>query len=305
MTPLPSPSLAPSPGASSLGSFLNVVAHRLPRQLDRESRAWARDLLSLAPDAEVGRSPYNLAWPPSHRPRCEKPLRWFHNLPLVSWLALQGRSACCGQPIALRYPLLEGAMGLMTAFLFLRFGLSAQALTLVLLTGTLLALAAIDSEWQLLPDTLTLPLLWLGLLGAVLGWTPALRASDAVIGVAAGYLSLWTLYWGHRLLTKREGMGFGDFKLLAAGGAWLGWQALPQVALPAAASGLAYALTARLLGRLDPGQSPTLWPLPRRRNLAHRRLRRTLKLGTRERNHARGGVNGGHRQREDRGLRSL
>ena len=156
-----------------LGSFLNVVAHRLPRQLDRESRAWARDLLGLDPDAEVEQSPYNLAWPPSHCPRCEKPLRWFHNLPLVSWLALQGRSACCGQPIALRYPLHEGAMGLMTAFLFLRFGLSAQALTLVLLTGSLLALAAIDSEWQLLPDTLTLPLLWLGLLGAVLGWTPA------------------------------------------------------------------------------------------------------------------------------------
>lgn len=243
-----------------LGSFLNVVAHRLPRQLDRESRAWARDLLGLDPDAEVEQSPYNLAWPPSHCPRCEKPLRWFHNLPLVSWLALQGRSACCGQPIALRYPLLEGAMGLMTAFLFLRFGLSAQALTLVILTGTLLALAAIDSEWQLLPDTLTLPLLWLGLLGAVLGWTPALRASDAVIGAAAGYLSLWSLYWGHRLLTKQEGMGFGDFKLLAAGGAWLGWQALPQVALLAAASGLAYALTARLRGRLDPGQALPFGP---------------------------------------------
>jgi leader peptidase (prepilin peptidase)/N-methyltransferase len=151
-------------------------------------------------------------------------------------------------------------MGLMTAFLFLRFGLTAEALALVLLTGTLLALATIDGEWQLLPDTLTLPLLWLGLLGAVLGWTPALRPSDAIIGAAAGYLSLWTLYWGHRLLTKREGMGYGDFKLLAAGGAWLGWQALPQVALLAAASGLAYALTARLRGRLSPGQALPFGP---------------------------------------------
>ena len=146
-------------------------------------------------------------------------------------------------------------MGLLTAFLFLRFGLTAEALALLFLTGTLLALAAIDGEWQLLPDTLTLPLLWL-----VLGWTPALRASDAIIGAAGGYLSLWSLYWGHRLLTKREGMGFGDFKLLAAGGAWLGWQALPQVALWAAASGLAYALTARLWGRLDPGQALPFGP---------------------------------------------
>ncbi|MBL6719193.1 MAG: prepilin peptidase [Pseudomonadales bacterium] len=241
-----------------LGSFLNVVAHRLPRQLDRESRAWARDLLAL--DPETGDGTYNLAWPPSHCPRCKQPLRWFHNLPLVSWLALRGQSACCRQPIALRYPLLEGAMGLMTAFLFLRFGLTVEALALVLLTGTLLALAAIDGEWQLLPDTLTLPLLWLGLLGAVLGWTPALHTSDAIIGAAAGYLSLWSLYWGHRLLTKREGMGYGDFKLLSAGGAWLGWQALPQVALLAAASGLAYALTARLRGRLDPGQAMPFGP---------------------------------------------
>lgn len=241
-----------------LGSFLNVVAHRLPRQLDRESQAWARDLLDLEPETRGG--PYNLAWPPSHCLHCERPLRWFHNLPIVSWLALRGQSACCGEPIALRYPLLEGAMGLMTAFLFLRFGLTPEALALMLLTGTLLALAAIDGEWQLLPDTLTLPLLWLGLLGAVLGWTPALRASDAIIGAAAGYLSLWILYWGHRLLTKREGMGYGDFKLLAAGGAWLGWQALPQVALLAAASGLAYALTARLRGRLDPGQALPFGP---------------------------------------------
>jgi leader peptidase (prepilin peptidase)/N-methyltransferase len=235
-----------------------VVVHRLPRQLDRESQAWARDLLDLEPETRGG--PYNLAWPPSHCLHCERPLRWFHNLPLVSWLALRGQSACCGEPISLRYPLLEGAMGLMTAFLFLRFGLTPEALALMLLTGTLLALAAIDGEWQLLPDTLTLPLLWLGLLGAVLGWTPALRASDAIIGAAAGYLSLWILYWGHRLLTKREGMGYGDFKLLAAGGAWLGWQALPQVALLAAASGLAYALTARLRGRLDPGQALPFGP---------------------------------------------
>lgn len=243
-----------------LGSFLNVVVHRLPQQLDRESRAWARDLLGLGPETLDAQPAYNLAWPPSHCPRCKRPLRWFHNLPIVSWLALRGQSACCQQPIALRYPLIEGTMGLLTACLFLRFGLTAEALALVLLTGTLLALAAIDGEWQLLPDTLTLPLLWLGLLGAALGWTPALRASDAIIGAAGGYLSLWSLYWGHRLLTKREGMGYGDFKLLGAGGAWLGWQALPQVALLAAASGLAYALTARLRGRLDPGQALPFGP---------------------------------------------
>lgn len=237
-----------------LGSFLNVVIHRLPRQLEAETQAWLREQTGQ-PRLET--KPYNLAWPASHCPQCERPLPWFHNLPVLSWLALRGRSACCDTPIARRYPLVEGLMALLTMGLVQRFGVGPEAGALIILTGFLLALGAIDAEWQLLPDPLTLPLLWLGLLGAIAGLTPAPTVESAVLGAALGYLSLWSLYWGHRLLTKREGMGYGDFKLLAAGGAWLGWMALPQVALLAAASGLVFALTAKLRGRLAPQE-----PLP-------------------------------------------
>ena len=196
--------------------------------------------------------------------------------------------------IALRYPLLEGAMGLMTAFLFLRFGLSAQALTLVLLTGSLLALAAIDSEWQLLPDTLTYPCSGSGSWGPFLaGPRPFARRTPSSAPPQA--VSLWTLYWGHRLPTKREGMGFGDFKLLAAGGAWLGWQALPQVALLAAASG--WPTPSRPgSGTARPGQALPFGPFLAAAIWLTAVFGVRWKLGT-GRNHARGGVNGGHRQR--------
>lgn len=227
----------------AFGSFLNVAIHRLPIMLARRWNAQARAQLGLqeeAASAEADAAPFNLFLPPSHCPACKHPLKIRENIPILSWLMQKGRCCNCGGAISVRYPLVEAlaagaALAAAAAFGFTWLGFAAAAYA-----WALIALAGIDLDTQLLPDQITLPLLWSGLLVNAFGGFADL--SSAVVGTAAGYLFLWTVYWGFKLITGKEGMGHGDFKLLAAIGAWLGWQVLPQVILLAAATGLAWAL---------------------------------------------------------------
>ena len=211
----------------TVGSFLNVVIYRLPLML--ESR-WRRDCCELLElEQEKAEQPVNLATPNSYCPKCKAPIKPWQNIPVLSYLMLGGKCGNCAQPIPVRYPLLELATGLMTLALAWHFPLSLALLGAALFTWALIALTMIDFDHQLLPDDITLPLLWLGLLLNLMNTYPTL--TDAVIGAMAGYLILWLVYQAFRLLTGKEGMGYGDFKLLAALGAWLGWQALPLVIL--------------------------------------------------------------------------
>lgn len=215
-----------------LGSFLNVVVVRLPVMLMLNWRAEAREALDLPLEAPRR---FNLLLPRSLCPRCEALIAWHDNLPLLGWLKRRGRCASCETRISLQYPLVELAgAGLALAVMSL-YGATWQALFIYLACLTLLALAVIDLRTQLLPDALTLPLLWAGLLYHLL-FQPFML-SAAVIGAMAGYLVLWSVYWLFKLATGKEGMGYGDFKLLAALGAWLGWQALPLVLLLSAGVG--------------------------------------------------------------------
>lgn len=208
-----------------VGSFLNVVAIRLPKRMEQDWRGEARAILSL-PAVEEPR--ISLIYPPSTC-ACGARIRPWHNVPVVGWLWLRGRAACCGAPISPQYPLVEAACGLLSAACAWRFGYGPELLAALALTWTLLVLAIIDARTTLLPDSLTLPLVWLGLLLALSPMFVSL--TDAVIGAAAGYLSLWSVYWLFKLVTGKEGMGYGDFKLFAALGAWLGWQNLPMILL--------------------------------------------------------------------------
>ncbi|MGH8676113.1 MAG: prepilin peptidase, partial [Burkholderiales bacterium] len=216
-----------------VGSFLNVVIHRLPKMLEREWRAQCAEL--AAADAAAVQQPaaadasYNLWTPRSACPGCGKTIPAKHNIPVVSWAILRGRCAACGTRISARYPLVELSGGLVAAYAAMRFGPTLAALGAMAFCWSLIALTAIDLDAQLLPDDITLPLLWAGL-AFNLGATFA-RIGPAVAGAIAGYLALWSVYWGFKLLTGKEGMGHGDFKLLAAIGAWLGWQMLPLVIL--------------------------------------------------------------------------
>ena len=215
-----------------VGSFLNVVIHRLPRMMEAQWRAECAELDGReAPPAER----LDLMHPPSRCPSCGTPIRAFQNIPVVSWLALRGKCAACKAPISARYPLVELLAGAASVLMAFRFGYSGALLAALVFTWAMIALAFIDFDTQLLPDDITLPLLWLGLLVNAFGAFVDLRS--AVFGAAAGYLILWLVYWGFRLLAGKEGMGFGDFKLLAAIGAWLGWQVLPFVILVSAGLG--------------------------------------------------------------------
>ena len=215
-----------------LGSFLNVVITRLPVMLMRQWRQEARAQLALEEETPPR---FNLAQPRSMCPRCETALRWHDNLPLIGWLKRRGRCAHCDGRISVQYPLIELAGGVLAICVAILHGTEWPALWLYAACLTLLALAVIDWRVQLLPDILTLPLLWAGLLYHWL-FQPAYLA-DAVIGAVLGYLSLWCVYWLFKLATGKEGMGYGDFKLLAALGAWLGWLALPMVLLFSAGLG--------------------------------------------------------------------
>lgn len=211
----------------TVGSFLNVVIYRLPLMLESQWRRDCCELLEIEGEKEAGR--FNLATPNSHCPHCKAAVKPWQNIPILSYLILRGRCGECGEKISMRYPLLELVTGLMTAALAWFFPLDAALPGAVLFTWALIALTMIDVDHQLLPDNITLPLLWVGLLFNLFGTYVSL--SEAVIGAMAGYLSLWSVYQVFKLLTGKEGMGYGDFKLLAALGAWLGWQALPLVIL--------------------------------------------------------------------------
>ena len=213
----------------AVGSFLNVVIHRMPIMLDREWRGQARELLEL-PDEPASGATYNLFVPRSACPSCDGHISAWQNIPVVSWLVLRGRCAHCGARISLRYPLIELGTALASLAVLAVYGYTWFGAAAVLATWMLIAMAVIDLDTKLLPDTLTLPLLWLGLL-VNLGGDGLTDIGSAVIGAVAGYLVLWSIYWVFKLLTKKEGMGYGDFKLLAALGAWLGWQALPMIIL--------------------------------------------------------------------------
>lgn len=209
-----------------VGSFLNVVIHRLPRMMERE---WREQCSTLDGEEAPPAAPYNLVVPRSACPSCGHMISAGENIPVVSWLILRGRCAHCKAPISPRYPIVEALTGIISGYVAWRFGFGPTALAALLFAWALIALTFIDFDTQLLPDSITQPLIWLGLLLNLNGFFTSLN--EALVGAVAGYLSLWSIYWLFKLVTKKEGMGYGDFKLLAAIGAWLGWQMLPLVIL--------------------------------------------------------------------------
>lgn len=210
----------------AIGSFLNVVIVRLPKMMTNSWKADCCELLELEPPQQ---STFNLLLPASECPSCGHQIRAWENIPVLSYLFLRGRCSACRSRISIRYPLIEIATGILSVLVLLHFGWTAQGMLALVLVWALIALTGIDIDTQLLPDKITLPLLWLGLLANSAGAFVSLE--DAVYGAAAGYLLLWSVFWGFKLLTGKEGMGYGDFKLLAALGAWMGWQALPTIVL--------------------------------------------------------------------------
>jgi len=238
-----------------IGSFLNVVIHRLPLMMQREADNYLAQ--------EAGRSAahsgrYNLLTPRSACPHCATPVAPAYNIPLLGYLFLRGRCAHCKTSISVRYPLVELASTLLSGWLGWHFGLGAAGVAALVFAYFLLALSVIDAQTQLLPDSLTLPLLWLGLLFNLAGLFVPL--SDAVAGAMAGYLALWTIYWIFKFTTGKEGIGYGDFKLMAALGAWLGWQALPLLLLTASCLGAAGGIVMVLMKRRAADQSLPFGP---------------------------------------------
>lgn len=229
----------------AIGSFLNVVIHRLPRMMEAEWRAQCLELGDKA--APPAQGPYNLFVPASHCPACKTPLRIRDNIPLISYLRLGGKCAACGAPISLRYPVVEALTALLSAGTAFHFGFGLQGLLALAFVWTLIALTFIDADTTLLPDSLTIPLLWLGLLANTVNTFASLQ--DAVLGAVAGYLILWSIYWVFRLLTGKEGMGHGDFKLLAALGAWFGWRMLLPIVLLSSVVGAIVGIVLMILAR--------------------------------------------------------
>jgi leader peptidase (prepilin peptidase)/N-methyltransferase len=260
----------------AVGSFLNVVVHRLPLLLERQwwgdvaaqlsdDDSFRRTFAAAAPErlalaagglekylAEL--PPLGLARPGSRCPSCGHRIRWYENVPVISWLALRARCSGCGTRIAARYPLTELATAALFAAFAWRVGPQPVLLLWCGMAAALLAAALIDWDTTVLPDALTLPLLWVGLGVAALGWLPGLTLVQSLAGVAVGYLSLWSVYWLFKLATGKEGMGFGDFKLLAALGAWLGWQAILPIVLMASILGAMVGLVMKATGSLREGR---------------------------------------------------
>ena len=213
-----------------VGSFLNVVIYRLPVMMEREWKSECQLILELdSPDTSPEPEKFNLATPNSHCPSCNTAIKPWQNIPVISYLLLKGRCANCKTAISCRYPIIEAVTALLSGIIAWQLGATPQALAGLLFTWCLISLTMIDADHKLLPDQLTLPLLWGGLLLNSSGIFVPLY--DAVWGAIAGYLSLWSVYWGFKLLTGKEGMGYGDFKLLAALGAWMGWQSILVIIL--------------------------------------------------------------------------
>ncbi|MDM0031689.1 A24 family peptidase [Variovorax sp. J22P271] len=235
-----------------IGSFLNVVIYRLPKMLERQ---WAAECASLADGdaaAAPALEPFNLMVPHSRCQQCGHVIRWYENIPVLSYLALRGRCSSCKTPIGLRYPVVELLTGALFAWCVWRMPGQYGALAWCAFAAALLALALIDWDTTLLPDDITLPLLWGGLLASIAGFT-GVPLAQAVWGAVAGYLSLWAIYWLFKLTTGKEGMGYGDFKLFAAFGAWFGWQALVPIILMASVIGVVVGLALKFSSRLREG----------------------------------------------------
>lgn len=250
-----------------IGSFLNVLIHRLPRMMELQ---WAREVADWQGQQDgveqvplqdtVQLAPYNLALPRSACPACGHVLSWYENIPVLSFLVLRGRCSACGQRISWRYPVVELTTAALFAWCLWRFGLTPTGWLWCGFSAIVLSLALIDWDTQFLPDDLTFPLLWAGLVGAALGWNPWAGLSTAFWGAVAGYLSLWLVYQGFKLVTGKEGMGHGDFKLLAALGAWFGWPALLFMVMLASFSGALVGLGLRALGRMQASQPMPFGP---------------------------------------------
>lgn len=223
-----------------VGSFLNVVIYRLPIMMERE---WRSDCAESFPECtlELPKDTFNLSVPRSACPSCHTPIRVIDNIPVLSWLLLKGKCHHCKAGISARYPLIEMLSGALCFLIAINLPLNTFAIALLFFTFILIAATFIDLDTMLLPDQLTLPLMWAGIALALFGMSPV-SLQDSVIGAMAGYLCLWSVYWAFKLITKKEGMGYGDFKLLAALGAWLGWQYLPMIILVSSLVGLVFGL---------------------------------------------------------------
>lgn len=224
-----------------VGSFLNVVIYRVPISMEREFLAECKAALAAqdnseppsavqAPQNPDDEQPFNIFVPRSHCPSCKTTIKAWQNIPVVSYLIQKGKCAHCGAPISIRYPIIESISGAISVFIAIQFGVTTECLAALLIFWSLLALTVIDYDHYLLPDSITLPFLWLGIFFSMNGWG-FVSLQDSVTGAIAGYLSLWTVYWLFKIITKKEGMGFGDFKLLAMLGAWLGWKMLPVIVI--------------------------------------------------------------------------
>lgn len=227
-----------------VGSFLNVVIHRLPRMLEQQ---WEQESADFRGQDVPKTKPYSLAFPGSHCPSCGAEITALKNIPVLSYLFLGGRCANCGVAIPLRYPLIEVITAVIWILCGLSFGVSNALAAAMLLTAVLISLTAIDLDHQLLPDSLTLPLLWIGLLVNIDATFVSLES--AVLGAVFGYLCLWSVYWLFKMITGKEGMGYGDFKLLAALGAWFGLSALPTIVLLSSLVGAVLGVALIVTGR--------------------------------------------------------
>lgn len=230
-----------------VGSFLNVVIHRVPKMMQAQ---WEIECAQLNGAGIVEKPPYNLFVPRSACPHCGHQIRWFENIPVLSYMALRGKCASCKTAIGMRYPVVEIVTGALFFFCAQRWAMPTTALIWCAFCAALVALAMIDWDTTLLPDDITLPLLWLGLVLAALRWNPLATLSDALWGAVAGYMSLWLVFWAFKFATGKEGMGYGDFKLFAALGAWFGWQALVPIILMSSVLGAIVGIAMKFTGGL-------------------------------------------------------